>query len=89
MNIAIIDTETNYRNEVISIGVVIANIDTFQTIDKRYYVVYPECIRNAMYSASLYLEGAMNYLYKNKKVYREEAINDLINTLESHRVYSI
>ncbi|MCF0105621.1 MAG: hypothetical protein HUJ53_02540, partial [Holdemanella sp.] len=89
MNIAVIDTETNYRNEVISIGVVIARMDDFTILLKRYYVISPECDYPSMYASSLYLKEAMSYLYKKKKVERYEAIDDLIDLLHAYRIVSI
>ena len=40
---AVIDAETNYYDEVISIGVVIAHRDTYRIIDEKYYIITPEC----------------------------------------------
>lgn len=51
---AVVDVETNWYNEVMSIGVVIADADEFNAVDKAYYVIYPECKVGGMYSDVLY-----------------------------------
>lgn len=35
----VIDTETNWNDEVMSIGVLIANCKNFKKIDSRYYIL--------------------------------------------------
>ena len=35
---AVIDTETNWNNEVMSIGAVIAEKDTFKKVDDLYFI---------------------------------------------------
>ena len=41
-NFAVVDTETNWVDQVMSIGVVIADMDTFRPIDAKYHVYTPE-----------------------------------------------
>lgn len=38
---AVIDTETNWSDSVMSIGVVIAEKATFKAVDKKYYIITP------------------------------------------------
>ena len=38
---AVIDTETTWGDAVMSIGTVIAESETFELIDKRYYILTP------------------------------------------------
>lgn len=57
MSVAILDTETNYKNEVISIGIVIAD-DDLSTLCELYYIVTPECEYPAMFSGVLYNKAA-------------------------------
>lgn len=38
---AVIDTETTWGDAVMSIGVVIADWETFELVDKRYYILTP------------------------------------------------
>lgn len=47
---AVIDVETNWNNEMMSVGVVIGDAVEFAEADKRYYVIYPECDVGGMYS---------------------------------------
>ena len=47
---AVIDTETNWDNEVMSIGIVIAESLLFEEISSKYYIISPECDRGGMYS---------------------------------------
>ena len=48
--IAVIDTETNWRDEVMSLGVALADAVTFKCVDKRYYIFEPESRIGGMYS---------------------------------------
>ena len=47
---AVIDTETNWNNEVMSIGVVIAEKDTFKKVDDLYFIFDPEYKIGGMFS---------------------------------------
>lgn len=37
--IAVIDTETNWYNEVMSVGAVVADINNYKALDSRYYII--------------------------------------------------
>ena len=54
--IAVIDTETNWADQVMSIGTVIADAETFRAVDARYHIFPQECEIGGMYSDVLYLE---------------------------------
>ncbi len=82
---AVIDTETNFQNEVMSIGVVIANAATYEVIDSRYYIITPECTIGGMYYPVLHLVEE-NLL---KTCTRFEAISDLRDTFTAHGIQSI
>lgn len=56
--IAVLDTETNYYDEVMSIGLVIADACTFSQIDRLYLLVDPEYRIPGMFSGSLVHERA-------------------------------
>ena len=47
---AVIDTETNWSDEVMSIGIEIADAKTFQSVYRKYYILTPECRVGGMYS---------------------------------------
>lgn len=50
---AVIDTETNWNDQVMSIGVVIANMETMEKEDSVYYIIDPEYRVGGMYSHEL------------------------------------
>ena len=54
---AVIDTETNWNNEVMSIGVVIAEKDTFKKVDDLYFIFDPEYKIGGMFSMALSVKG--------------------------------
>jgi len=56
-NFAIIDIETTYASDVMSIGVVIARRETFELVQKRYYIITPFHTHDAMYTDALYING--------------------------------
>ena len=82
---AVIDTETNWCNEVMSLGVVVADCETFEPVDTKYYIFSPECLIGGMYSAVLQINGNPPAVECN----RDEAINDLIRFFENNNVQSI
>ena len=85
MKFAIIDTETNWCNEVMSIGVVIADCETFAPVDTKYYILTQECLIGGMYSAVLQINGNPPAI----ECSREEAICDLLDWFNKHNVHSI
>ncbi len=50
---AVIDTETNWHDEVMSLGVALADSQSFRCIDKRYYIFEPESYVGGIYSGVL------------------------------------
>lgn len=55
-NFAVIDTETNWIDQVMSIGCCIANAKNFQLIDAKYYILPAECQIGGMYENTIYME---------------------------------
>ena len=51
---AVIDTETNWNDEVMSLGVAIADNTTFKCLETRYYIFEQEARIGGMYSSVLY-----------------------------------
>lgn len=47
---AVIDTETTYADEVMSIGIVMADEETFRPVDARYYIIAPAYQTGGMFS---------------------------------------
>ena len=52
--IAVIDTETNWHDEVMSLGVAVADSVSFRCVEQRYYIIDPECRVGGYYSNALY-----------------------------------
>lgn len=52
---AVLDTETNWKDDVMSIGIVLAHCATMRVVDSRYYIFTPECEVGGMYSGVLEL----------------------------------
>ena len=53
---AVIDTETNWADQVMSIGTVIAERDTFKIVSVKYHVLPLECEVGGMYESVLFLD---------------------------------
>lgn len=54
---AVIDTETNWNNKVMSIGIVIAAKNTFEMVDDLYFIFTPEHKVGGMFSMVLPIKG--------------------------------
>lgn len=52
---AVIDTETTWRDEVMSIGIAVSDFDSFALTDKRYYILTPYKYHGGMYTDTLYV----------------------------------
>ncbi|QLG43622.1 hypothetical protein [Mesomycoplasma hyopneumoniae] len=52
-NIVVIDVETNYQNEVFSVGVVIADSTNFKSIDKKYWIIKNNLKVGGMYARNI------------------------------------
>lgn len=82
--IAVIDTETNWHDAVMSLGVAIADAESFKCVDKRYYIFEPECYVGGIYS------NVMNYRgVKGISCSRDTAIADLEKYLLRNKVKKI
>ena len=82
---AVIDTETNWADQVMSIGTVIADSDTFQPIEMKYHILPKECRSGGMYYDALFLDTPVKPILCT----RAEAIRDLKAWLAQHSVQSI
>lgn len=78
-NIVVIDVETNYQNEVFSVGIVIADSTNFKSIDKKYWI-----IKNNLKVGGMY---ARNILAPLPLEFREETI--FLETRKEMIVYLI
>ena len=84
MNIAVIDTETNWNNEVMSIGIAIASSDDFKCIDKAYYIITPEYKVGGFFSSALHVRDVYEKLCT-----RANAISEVQAFLDSYGVTKI
>jgi hypothetical protein len=82
MKIGVIDTETTWGDEVMSIGVAIADANAFELVDKRYYVLFPYKNFGGMYAHALYVGEAK----PNLECSRELAMKELKAFLAMHGV---
>jgi len=53
---AVIDTETNWMDQVMSIGTVIADAGTFRPVAAKYHILPAYCEAGGMYYDALFLE---------------------------------
>lgn len=83
--LAVIDTETNWNDDVMSIGIVIADAVSFTPIDKKYYIITPECETRGMYSNRMYYQNIKVDLQSS----RENVISHLIEALQCYNVKSL
>lgn len=84
MNIVVIDTETTWTDEVMSIGAVVASED-FKVVDSRYYLIEPACCRSAMYADVLHLDGTPDERVGS----REEVMKEMRSWLREKEVRSV
>ena len=82
--IAVIDTETNWNDEVMSLGVAIADASTYKLLGKRYYVFDPECRVGGIYSNVMYYGGV-----NGRSMTRSEALDDLKAFLDQNGIDKI
>jgi len=78
---AVIDTETNWNNEVMSVGVVVADSETKKKIDSVYYIIDPEYRVGGMYADELRFDD------KNARVAnRKQALKEIKEWLDTYSV---
>lgn len=82
---AVIDTETNWADQVMSIGTVIADTDTFQAVEAKYYILPIECQIGGMYENTLFIETPVQPILCT----RSDAIADLRVWFRLHDVHAI
>lgn len=82
---AVIDTETNWSDQVMSMGTVIADECSFRAIDAKYYVLTPEYLVGGMFSSTLFADARM----KPTVCSRREALKELAAWLDSYGVEKI
>ncbi len=83
--IAILDTETNWNNRIMSIGITLANSDDFQEISSKYYILTPEYQAGGMFFDALFLQVPCPAFCCT----REDAISDILGYLQKNNVNTI
>jgi hypothetical protein len=79
---AVIDTETTWGDAVMSIGVVVADSETFELVDKRYYILTPFKNHGGMYTYALYANG----IKPDLECSREKAMMEPVRFLAAHEI---
>ena len=82
---AVIDTETNWADRVMSIGTVIADAESFKPIAVKYHILPDECAVGGMYISTLYVDTPVAPVHCS----REDAIRDLVVWFSEHGVRSV
>lgn len=81
---AVLDTETNWDNKVMSVGVVIAEDGEFESIDEKYIIIDEAAEVGGMFSYALLVKGQ-----KPERCKKFQALEQLINYLKSYDVKSV
>ena len=82
---AVIDTETNWADQVMSIGTVIADTETFTVLEAKYHILPKECQVGGMYESTLFIETPVAPTLCT----RAEAISDLRAWFAQHEILSV
>lgn len=81
---AVIDTETNWENEVMSAGIVIAEDGRFETVDSKYIIFEEAAKVGGMFSYALHIDGQ-----ESEVLQRTRAIEVIQEYLKAHKVRSL
>ncbi len=82
---AVIDTETNWADQVMSIGTVLADETTFRPMELKYHIFPLECGAGGMYYDALFLDTPV----KPVCCTRSDAMRDLTDWLRRNNVFAI
>lgn len=82
---AVIDTETNWADRVMSVGTVIADGEDFSLVAMKYHILPMESDVGGMYSGALYMDTPVQPVLCS----REEAMEDLLRWFAEHEVASV
>jgi len=82
---AVIDTETNWSDQVMSIGTAVVDEASFRVIEAKYHILPAECKIGGMYSGTLYLDTPVRPIHCT----RGEAIADLCSWFRLHGVHDL
>lgn len=71
--IAVIDTETTWYNNLMSIGVAVADSKSYKLVDKKYYIIDSNIEERGMYYNSLYI----NNIVPDNKCSKKQALDEI------------
>lgn len=83
---AVVDTETNWDDEVMSIGVVAADAATMEGIDSRYYIIDPEYRVGGMFANELRPEEEGVIVTDRKQALKE--IRQWLDTYQVRKLFA-
>ena len=83
---AVIDTETNWNDEVMSIGAVVADSETKEKVDSIYYIIDPEYRVGGMYSSELRLDEEAARITNRKQALKE--MKEWLNTYGVKKLFA-
>lgn len=83
---AVIDTETNWNDEVMSIGVVVADVRSKKEIDSVYYIIDPEYRVGGMYSNELQFGEKKAYVTNRRQALKE--IKEWLNNYGVRKLFA-
>lgn len=83
--LAVIDTETNWADQVMSIGTVVADDAAFRPVETKYHILPLECKAGGMYYDALFLDTPAKPILCS----RSEALGELTFWLRRHNVQAI
>lgn len=81
---AVIDTETNWNDEVMSIGVVVADVKTMEKMDSVYYIIDPAYKVGGMYADELRLDEK-----RVRVTNRRQALEEIQQWLAAYHVQKL
>lgn len=87
--IAILDTETNWDDHVMTIGIAIADINDYSYIDGAYYILEPEVRVGGMYSDRIDIKREDSPIYSTYLANRRTCIANIMTFLYKYNVNSI
>lgn len=82
---AVIDTETNWGDRVMSIGTVIADCDSFAPLDTKYHILTPEYLVGGMFESTLFSDPGQTPILCS----REQALRELYGWFADYGVDTI
>jgi hypothetical protein len=81
---AVLDTETNWNNEVMSVGIVIAEDGSFEPIDRKYIIIKDALATGGKYSYALKIKGQ-----NPEFVIRKKAVKLLMSFLDGYGINAL